>query len=120
MTPELPKSESDRHEILFTGVLDGAETKTAEIAKIGLLEMTVNRKLRPGLRRILHQLMQILITKAPEDRYRSKPNSFCWFRNSNRCRKSRIRHRLTQEGHRSPGSNRRNSLATSQWANTND
>ena len=120
MTPELPKSESDRVEILFTGVLDGAEPKTAEIAKIGLLEMTVNRKLHLGLRRNLHQLMQILITKVPEDRYRSNPNSFGRFRNSNRCRKSRIRHYLTPEGHRSPGSNRQNSLATSQLANTND
>ena len=49
MTPEQPKSESDCVEILFTGVLDGAEPKIAEIAKIGLLEMTVNRKLHPGL-----------------------------------------------------------------------
>ena len=49
MTPELPKSESDRVEILFTGILNGAEPKTAEIAKIGLLEMTDYRKLHPGL-----------------------------------------------------------------------
>ena len=52
MTPELPKSESDRVEILFTGILDGAEPKIAEIAKIGLLEMTVYRKLHPGLSEI--------------------------------------------------------------------
>ena len=52
MTLELPKSESDRVEILFTGVLDGAEPKIVEIAKIGLLEMTVYRKLRPGLSEI--------------------------------------------------------------------
>ena len=49
MTPELPKSESDRHEILFNGVLDGAEPKIAETTKIGLLEMTVYRKLHLGL-----------------------------------------------------------------------
>ena len=120
MTPELPKSESDRHEILFTGVLIGAESENTEIPNIGLLEMTVYRKLHPRLRRILHQMMQVLITKVPEDRYRLNPNSFSRFRNSNRCRKLRIRHRLTPEGHRSPGSNRQNSLATSPLANTND
>ena len=49
MTPELPKSESDQFEILFIGVLDGAESENAEIPKIRLLEMTVNRKLHPGL-----------------------------------------------------------------------
>ena len=43
MTPELPKSESDRVEILFTGILDGAEAKTTKIAKIGLPKVTVYR-----------------------------------------------------------------------------
>ena len=64
MTPELPKTESDRVEILFTGILEGAEPKTAEIAKIRLLEMTVYRKLRPGLSEICIDYCEISLLKS--------------------------------------------------------